>query len=122
MGDVIDLSNTVLFKEVDQEDGLCPTSGKLITSDKPPREESKNVELTADAIQLPVTREQLIANQKVDNKLAKCFSSVVSLEDVKKKNVAYFIDGNLLMRKWTSHVDTDGDWNAVYQIVIPTAF
>uniref|UniRef100_A0A4W5LNZ8 Gypsy retrotransposon integrase-like protein 1 n=1 Tax=Hucho hucho TaxID=62062 RepID=A0A4W5LNZ8_9TELE len=26
------------------------------------------------------------------------------------------------MRKWTSHVDAGGDWNAVYQIVIPTAF
>ena len=48
--DVIDLSNTVLFKEVDQEDGLCATSGKLITSDKQPRKESKNVELIADAI------------------------------------------------------------------------
>uniref|UniRef100_A0A8K9V3F6 Gypsy retrotransposon integrase-like protein 1 n=1 Tax=Oncorhynchus mykiss TaxID=8022 RepID=A0A8K9V3F6_ONCMY len=121
-GDVIDLSNTVLFKEDDQEDGLCDTSEKLITSDKQPRKELKNVELIADAIQLPVTREQLIANQKVDNKLVKCFSSVVSLEEVKKKNVAYFIDGNLLMRKWKSHVDAGGDWNAVYQIVIPTAF
>uniref|UniRef100_A0A4W5NGU8 Gypsy retrotransposon integrase-like protein 1 n=1 Tax=Hucho hucho TaxID=62062 RepID=A0A4W5NGU8_9TELE len=122
MGDVIDLSNTVLFKEFDQEDGLCATSGKLLPSDKQPREELKDSELIAEAIQLPVTREQLIANQKVDKRLAKCFSSVVSLEEVKKKNVAYFIDGNLLMRKWTSHVDAGGDWNAVYQIVIPTAF
>ena len=98
VGDMIDLSNTVLFKEFDQEDGLCATSGKLKGSDKQPREESKDIELISDAIQLPVTREQLIANQKVDNKLAKCFSRVVSLEDVKKKNVAYFIDG---------HVDAD---------------
>jgi hypothetical protein len=98
--------------EIDQEDGLCATSGKLITSDKQPREESKYVELIADTIQLPVTH---------DNRLAKCFSSVVTLEEV-KKNMAYFIDGNLLMRKWTSHVDAGGDWNAVYRIVIPTAF
>jgi hypothetical protein len=122
VGDVIDSSNTVLFKVVDQEDGLCATSGKWITSDKQPSEESKHVKLIADAIQLPVTREQLIANQKVDNRLAKCFSSVVSVKEVKKKNVAYFIYGNLLMRKWTSHVEVDGDWNALYQLVIPTAF
>ena len=119
MGDVIDLSKTVLTREFEEEDSLC---AKPLGSEKQPRIGKQDVGCVAGAVQLPATREQLVVNQKGDKSLTKCFSSVVSAEDINKTNTAYFLDCGLLMRRWTSHGDAGGDWSAVYQIVVPTAF
>lgn len=73
-------------------------------------------------LKLPVTREELMENQKVDPSLEKCFVSIVDQEAVKAVNVAYFIEDGLLMRKWLPHAQLDNEWRAVYPIVVPTAY
>lgn len=47
-----------------------------------------------------VTRSQVIAAQQVDPSLHKCFDSAISVDDAVKRDIAYFIDDDLLMRKW----------------------
>lgn len=54
--------------------------------------------------------------------LIKCFASVFSPDKVSKKEVAYFVENDLLMRKWCSNTESDADLNVVYQIVIPSVY
>ncbi len=72
--------------------------------------------------ELPVSREKIVAAQKEDKTLVTSFNSAVSLDVVKDKKLAYFIDNDLLMRKWCSHADKDSDWNVVFQIVVPFSY
>ncbi len=75
--------------------------------------------LACDALNLPMSRSQIITAQKEDESLVKCFNSIVSPDKVSKEKVVYFVENDLLMRKWCSNTETDADWNVMYQIVIP---
>ncbi len=85
--------------------------------------ENKGVVVSdAELLKLPVSREKIVAAQKEDKTLVTPFNSVVSLDIAEGKKFAYFIDDDLLMRKWCSHADKNLDWNVVYQIVVPFSY
>ncbi len=65
---------------------------------------------------------RIVAAQKEDKTLVTTFNSAVSLDVAKYNKLAYFIDNDLLMRKWCSHADKDSDWNVVFQIVVPFSY
>ncbi len=74
------------------------------------------------SLDLPISRFQIIAAQKDDSSLTKCFSTVISSEAAKKRDTAYFMDDGLLMRRWCSKVEEDLDWNVIYQVVVPSKY
>ncbi len=61
---------------------------------------------------------RIIAAQKEDKTLVTTFNSAISLDIAEGNTFAYFLDNDLLMRKWCSHADKNLDWNVVYQIVV----
>ncbi len=114
-GDVVDLSNSFMFPLLSGEASLNMNLEKKDSS----KTEHQGVVLSdAELLKLPVSREIIIAVQKEDKTLATYFNSVVSLDVAKGNTFAYFLDDDLLMRKWCSHPDKNLDWNVVYQIVV----
>ena len=74
-----------------------------------------------EVVKLLATREEFIAAQQDDITLAKCLSSVLSKDEAQKRKMAYVLEDGLLMRRWTSDVSEEVEWNATYQVVVPTA-
>lgn len=70
----------------------------------------------------PVTRGRLCAAQRADPTLKTCFSNVVSADKASSEKVAYLVDKEVLVRKWTPSVAVDSDWNATYQVVVPAMY
>ncbi|XP_073807553.1 uncharacterized protein [Danio rerio] len=73
-------------------------------------------------LNLNLTREQIILAQQKDQTLSKCFKLVVPREQLKQKQVGYFVENALLMRKWSSAMEQDDEWSTVYQVVVPSVF
>lgn len=72
-------------------------------------------------ITLRVTREMVITAQKEDESLQMCFAATVLPEKVQERKTAYYVENDLLMRKWCSTTD-DAEWSSVYQIVVPSCY
>ncbi|GAA6097400.1 uncharacterized protein LOC110439519 [Tachysurus ichikawai] len=66
----------------------------VVNDEKQQKVKSLGSHVTADVLRLPVTREQIIALQKEDQTLAKCFATVNSLGEtiVKERNAEYAVD------------------------------
>lgn len=119
VGDVVDLSSSFMFPFLTGDTLLD------VNHEREDSSETKNksvVESDAELLKLPVSREKIITAQKEDKTLINTFKAVVSVDVVKDRKFAYFIDKDLLMRKWCSHVDENLDWNVVYQIVVPYSY
>lgn len=67
----------------------------------------------------PVNRAGLSQMQKADPTLQECFGRVVSNNKARDEKVAYVMDGEVLIRKWSSSVTGNTDCDSVYQIVVP---
>ena len=82
----------------------------------------KSVSVHMPAIKLPVNRNQIVAAQKADPTLAHCFELAISPAAAKEKPIAYFVEDDLLMRKWSMPAAAGMDWGVVTQVVMPTPF
>lgn len=73
-----------------------------VSEEQQQRVKSLGSDVKTDDLKLPVTREQIITLQKEDQSLAKCFDAVKSLgkSTIKERNAEYFVENELLMRKW----------------------
>ncbi|XP_058610941.1 uncharacterized protein LOC131526610 [Onychostoma macrolepis] len=113
-------------RKMDAEDLAETFMAPVFISDVLPHDESKIVEnspvLRTLNVKLRVTRDGVIAAQKEDESLRKCFDAVVPLEKIQERKTAYFVENGLLMRKWCSDSADDAEWNSVYQIVIPSCY
>lgn len=78
--------------------------------------------LDNSTLSVPMSRERIIVAQKEDESLAKCFASVVSPDQIRQEKVIYFVEDNLLMRKWCPNSENESEWNVVCQIVIPSCY
>uniref|UniRef100_A0A3B3HSJ7 Gypsy retrotransposon integrase-like protein 1 n=1 Tax=Oryzias latipes TaxID=8090 RepID=A0A3B3HSJ7_ORYLA len=76
--------------------------------------------LTSIADPNPASRKDFIMAQRNDVTLSRCLSSVVLKEEARRKTTAYFLDNNLLMRRWSDGLETGG--RDVYQVVVPTDY
>ena len=68
-----------------------------------------------------MTRGNLIMAQKEDASLARCFASALAPEMVRNKEVSYFVDNDVLMRRWKSRLDFENEWSYVVQVAVPTS-
>ncbi|XP_026119724.1 uncharacterized protein LOC113098887 [Carassius auratus] len=110
--DVDDLSSTF----------MVPTVGNDVLLAEIGKPDDKVIVLKPNDLELQVTSEKIIAAQKDDFSLQKCFSSVVSVEAARKRRNAYYMQNGLLMRWWCADVGGDSDWTSVVQIFIPTCY
>lgn len=121
----IDLADSSLAQALATDD--LQTLIDLQSGSKDTTEKWKDVHLSQ--LDLPVTRESLIAAQNSDPSLTKCFTS---LSETGNKKASYFLEDGVLMRKWTAHpsltadvegsCSDDGDWSTTYQIVVPLEY
>ena len=72
-----------------------------------------------DRPSLPMSRAHLSEPQKADLSLKKCFSKVVCNSNTTDKWIAYYMQEDLLMRKWSPSVAADAEWSVVCQVVVP---
>ena len=47
---------------------------------------------------------------------------MVSADKASSEKVACLVDEEVLVRKWTPFVAVDSDWNATYQVVVPSMY
>ena len=99
--------------------------GTLLTDDKMPEEKPEVVVSAFPArcgSTLPVTRERLLAAQRADPTLVKCFEQVVSDDKARGEKVAYVLDTEILVRKWSLTATAEADWSVVHQVVVPVPY
>ena len=75
-----------------------------------------------DRPSLPMNRARLSEAQKADPSLKRCFSKVVSNSNATDERIAYYIEEDLLMRKWSPSVAADAEWSVVCQVVVPAEY
>uniref|UniRef100_A0A8K9UAB6 Gypsy retrotransposon integrase-like protein 1 n=1 Tax=Oncorhynchus mykiss TaxID=8022 RepID=A0A8K9UAB6_ONCMY len=122
LGDVVDLASSI-FENVEVEDHAPSMPSAMPTVFTPVKTKAGENEIVPQLhdILLSVTPEKVIECQKEDTSLRKCFALVISIEEAKTRETAYFMEAGVLMRKWASH-DTINDWSEVCQVVVPTPF
>ena len=111
LGNVVTLSDTVLSGETPSPD--------------PVNSHAASYGLGVDSVGLDVSRDKLVAAQKTDSSLVKCFAAVAesgAVGDARKGSAEYVLEDGLLMRKWVAHPDTEDGWGVVRQIVVPLDF
>lgn len=75
-----------------------------------------------DRSSLPVSRAWLCEAQRADPTLKGCFTKVVSNSNATDQQVAYYLEDNLLMHRWSPSVADDAEWSAICQIVVPAEY
>lgn len=119
VGNMVDLSDTLFLPLLAGDESLY-----TVTTSEQKNAQSEDISVKvsdADTLKLSVSREKISAAQKEDQSLVTSFKSAISLDLAKDKKVAYFVENDLLMRKWCSNAK-DSDWDVVYQIVIPSPY
>ncbi len=72
---------------------------------------------------LSLSREQLIVEQRKDEKLSSLFEAVVPLEQLECVSQGYFVKDGVLMRKWRpSNAAAADEWQIVKQVVVPPSY
>ena len=121
--DEFSLSDTVLLSAFSDD-----TDVEAVTEEAPVSQLRKGAEPVCSATQssslsnsptLPVSSERLTAAQRADPTLKRCFESLVSADKASDEAVAYVMNKEILVRKWTPSV-TDSD--SVYQVVVPSVY
>lgn len=102
-------------EEKDPESCAAPAQGASVDQAPPAGPE---LPLAGDTA-FPANRARLSQMQKADPTLRECFAKVVSNSKARDEKVAYIVDGEILMRKWSSFATDDSDCDSVYQIVVP---
>lgn len=73
--------------------------------------------------ELSLSREQLIVEQRNDNKLSSLFDFVVPDEQLEHVSQGYFVEDGVLMRKWRPlTASADDEWQIVKQVVVPSSY
>ncbi len=72
---------------------------------------------------LSLSREQLIVEQRKDEKLSSLFEAVVPVEQLECVSQGYFVEDGVLMRKWRpSNAAAADEWQIVKQVVVPPSY
>ncbi|XP_057674676.1 uncharacterized protein LOC130905366 [Corythoichthys intestinalis] len=106
LGTEVDFSNTFL-------------AAGLVNPERSTTNESVLEGSAFDVVSLKMTRDDLIAAQKSDSSLTKCFEAVQHPHDLMNKDAKYFMEDGLLIRKWKSRLDTDF---SIVQVIVPVRY
>ncbi len=77
---------------------------------------------SSTSAQVPITREKLIAAQKANPSLGKCFASVGSKAPPSLGPAVFLLDNGVLVRRWSPSSGDEFDCGVVVQIVIPAVY
>ncbi len=81
----------------------------------------KGIYITVDKLSL--SREQLIVEQRKDEKMSSLFEAVVPIEQLECVSQGYFVEDGVLMRKWRpSNTAAADEWQIVKQVVVPSSY
>ena len=70
-----------------------------------------------------LSKESLIKKQHKDPKISCLFQKAVDESEISKHPVCYFVENDVLMRKWRPpDVPAEDEWTVKYQVVIPKAY
>lgn len=70
---------------------------------------------------LPVSNERLTTAERADPTLKCCFERVGGADKESDETVAYFLNKEVLLRKWAPSAP-DPEYNHVYQVVVPSVY
>ena len=121
LGEAVDLSDTLFATELTGQT-ISPPVFPQSTAEPSVQPKVQCDASTLETTRLPMVRSNLIAAQKEDVTLAKCFAAALAPESAKNKKMDYFMENDLLMRRWKSRSDLDNEWSNVFQIVVPTPY
>lgn len=83
----------------------------------------KRDEHSMELDKLSLSREQLIVEQRKDEKMSSLFEAVVPVEQLECVSQGYFVEDGVLMRKWRpSNAAAADEWQIVKQVVVPSSF
>lgn len=85
-------------------------------------EDTVDVEVCAlPNVDLPIGKPMLIEAQRTDQTLSHCIKAAVELPDLSEHPVAYYFEGDVLMRKWSPR-HAKSDWSTVFQVIVPKPY
>ena len=94
----VDLSETFFSQAFKVDEGFKPSEGSL-------------------------SKESLIKEQHKDPEISCLFQKAVDESEISKNPVCYFVENDVLMRKWRPpDVPAEDEWTVKYQVVIPKAY
>ena len=94
----VDLSETFFSQVFKVDEGFKPSEGSL-------------------------SKESLIKEQHKDPEISCLFQKAVDESEISKNPVCYFVENDVLMRKWRPpDVPAEDKWTVKYQVVIPKAY
>lgn len=83
----------------------------------------KRDEHSMELDKLSLSREQLIVEQRKDEKMSSLFEAVVPVEQIECVSQGYFVEDGVLMRKWRpSNAAAADEWQIVKQVVVPSSY
>ena len=69
------------------------------------------------------SQEEFKLEQEKDATLSSLFGEAMPEDEITAVSCGYFVDNEVLMRKWTSHkMSCQDDWSSVFQVVVPSAY
>ncbi|KAF7654545.1 hypothetical protein LDENG_00068500 [Lucifuga dentata] len=92
-----------------------------VLSDESSGNADNDFDLTLSGIPWSISHSELVEEQQADSSLKELLEKVLPIDEVKNNAQCYFIQNDLLMRKWTPHgVHCVGE--PIYQVVVPSKF
>ncbi len=117
---VVTLSQADKFRDtVDLSDSfLCTDNFNRVKKG----EDTVDVEVCAlPNVDLPIGKPMLVEAQRTDLTLSHCIKAAVKLPDLSEHPVAYYFEGDVLMRKWSPR-HAKSDWSTVFQVIVPKPY
>ena len=76
-----------------------------------------------NVVELPVNGRQLRLDQKKDPELASLIKDVLPPGEIDKVSEDYYVENDILMRKWRTHdVPADAEWAVYHRVVLPKTY
>ncbi len=80
-------------------------------------EDTVDVEVCAlTNVDLPIGKPMLVEAQRTGITLSHCIKAAVELPDLSEHSMAYYFEGDVLMRKWSPR-HAKSDWSTVFQVI-----
>ena len=82
-----------------------------------------SVSCNDNVVESPVNGRQLRLDQKKDSELASLIKDSLPPSKIDKVSEGYYVENDILMRKWRTHdVPADAEWAVYHQVVLPKSY
>ena len=82
-----------------------------------------SVSCNNNVVESPVNGRQLRLDQKNESELASLIKDALPPSEIDKVSEDYYVENDILMRKWSTHdVPADAEWAVYHQVVLPKSY